>query len=111
MNQKKFVNIKKLHDKLLIPENCGEINTPQLRWEILCYNSKPERVKKADKRSHNWQPLVVKIKAGMIKLCNNLLKTEKENYVVKTKDIQSSAVVSTMLLGHVNFSMNNMRRD
>ena len=111
MNQKKFVNIKKLHDKLLIPENFGEINTLQLRWEILCYNSKPERVKKADKRSHNWQPLVVKIKAGMIKLCNNLLKTEKENYVVKTKDIQSSAVVSTMLLGHVNFSMNNMRRD
>ena len=30
INQRKFGNIKKLHEQLLILQNCGEIYTPQL---------------------------------------------------------------------------------
>ena len=32
----KIGNIKKLHEKLLIPQNCGEIWTPKLNKVILC---------------------------------------------------------------------------
>ena len=46
-----------------------------------------------------------------IKLCDNLRKAEKQNYIVNTKDLLSLAMESIMLLGHANFSMNNMRRD
>ena len=79
-------------------------------YEIFCNNYLPGWVKRADKRSHNCQALVVKATAGVIKLCENLLNTEKQNYVVHTKDLLSLTMES-MLLGHVNFSMNNMRRD
>ena len=54
---------------------------------------------------------MVKATAGMIKLCDNLLKAEKQNIVVNTKDLLSLAMESIMLLGHVNFSMDNMRKD
>ena len=50
-------------------------------------------------------------RAGMIKQCDNLLKAEKQNYVVNTKDLPFLAMESIMLLGHVNFSINKMRRD
>ena len=53
----------------------------------------------------------MKATAGMIKLYDNLLKVEKQNIVVNTKDLLSLAMESIMLLGHVHFSMNNMRRD
>ena len=53
----------------------------------------------------------MKATAGMIKLYDNLLKSEKQSYVVNTKDLLSLAMNSVMLLGHVSFSMNNMRRD
>ena len=46
----------------------------------------------------------------MIKLYDNLPKAEKQHYVVYTKDLLSLAMESIML-PHVNFSMNNMRRD
>ena len=107
----KFGNIKKLHEKLLIPQNCREICTPKLDREIFCNNNIWGWVKRADKRSQNCQASVVKATAGMIKLCDNLLKAEKQNYVANTKDLRSLAMESIMLLGHVNFSMNNMRRD
>ena len=107
----KFGNIKKLHEKLLIPQNCGEICTPKLNRDISCNNNIPGWVKRADKRSQNCQASVVKATAGTIKLCDNLLKAEKQNYVVNTKDLLSLAMESIILLGHVNFSMNNMRRD
>ena len=32
----KFSNIKKLHEKLLIPQNCAEIYTPKLNRQIFC---------------------------------------------------------------------------
>ena len=107
----KFGNIKKLHEKLLIPQNGREICTPKLNREIFCNNNIPGWVKRADKRSQNCQASVVKATAGMIKLCDNLLKAQKQNYVANTKDLLSLAMESIMLLGHVNFSMNNMRRD
>ena len=107
----KFGNIKKLHEKLLIPQNCREICTPKLDREIFCNNNIWGWVKRADKRSQNCQASVVKATAGMIKLCDNLLKAEKQNIVVNTKDLLSLGMESIMLLGHVNFSMNNMRRD
>ena len=47
----------------------------------------------------------------MIKLWDNLLTAEKQKFVVNTKDLLSSSMESIMLLGHVNFSMNNMRRN
>ena len=50
MNQKKFGNIKKLHEKLLISQKCGEICTPKLNREIICNNNILEWVKTADKR-------------------------------------------------------------
>ena len=37
----KFGNIKQLHEKLLIPQNCGEICTPKLNREIFCNNNIP----------------------------------------------------------------------
>ena len=54
---------------------------------------------------------MVKATSSMNELCVNLLKAEKQNYVVNTKDLLSLVMESIMLLGHVNFSMNNMRRD
>ena len=54
---------------------------------------------------------MVKATAGMIKLSDNLLKAEKRNYVVNTEDLLSLAMESVMLLGHVNFSMNDMMRN
>ena len=107
----KFGSIKKLHEKLLIPQNYREICTPKLNREIFCNNNIPGWVKRADKRSQNCQASVVKATAGMIKLCDNLLKAEKQNYIVNIKDLLSLAMESIMLLGHVNFPMNNMRRD
>ena len=103
--------MKKLHEKLLIPQNCGEMCTPKLNREIFCNNNIPGWVKGVDKRSQNCQASVVKATAGMINLCDNLLKAEKQNIVVNTKDLLSLAMESIMLLGHVNFSMNNMRRN
>ena len=79
--------------------------------EIFCNNNIPGWVKRADKRSQNCEASVVKAAAGMIKLCDNLLKAEKQNYVVNTEDLLSLVMASIMLLGYVNFSMNNMRRD
>ena len=38
----------------------------------------------------------------MIKLCDNLFKVEKQNYVVNAKDPLSIAMESTILLEHVN---------
>ena len=49
-------------------------------------------VKKAHKRCQNCQNSVTKETAGLIKLCDNLLKEEKQNYVVNTKDLLSLAV-------------------
>ena len=49
----------------------------------------------------------MKATAGMIKLCHNLLEEEKQNYVGNTKDLLSLTMKLIMLLGHVNFSMNN----
>ena len=68
----KFDNIKKIHEKLLIPQNCGEICTPKLNKEILYNNNIPGWIKRVDKRPKNWQPSVVKATADMIKLCDNL---------------------------------------
>ena len=64
---KKFGNIKKLHEKLLIPQNCEDICNPKLNREIFCDNNVPGWVKRADKRSQNYQVSVVKATAGMIK--------------------------------------------
>ena len=100
----KFDNIKKLHEKLLILQNCGKICIMRF-----CNNNIPGWVKRADKRSQNCQALVVKATAGLIKLFENLLNAEKQNYVVHTKGLLSLTMES-MLLGHVNLSMNNMRR-
>ena len=77
-----------------------------MHYEIFCNNNIPGWVKRADKRSQNCQALVVKATAGMIKLCDNL-----QSYVVNTKDLLSLAMETIMLIGHLNFSMNNMRRD
>ena len=68
----KFDNFKKIHEKLLIPQNCGEICTSKLNKESLCNNNMPGWVKRVDKRPKNWQPSVVKATADMIKLCDNL---------------------------------------
>ena len=45
---------------------------------------------------------MVKTTADMIKLCDNLFKVEKQNYVVNAKDPLSIAMESTILLEHVN---------
>ena len=52
----------------------------KLNREIFCNNNISDWVKKANKRSQNCQASVVKATAGMIKLCDNLLKAEKQNY-------------------------------
>ena len=52
---------------------------------------------------------MVKATAATIKLCDKLLKEEKQNYVVNAKDLLSLAMEPIMLIGHVNFSMNDMR--
>ena len=103
--------IKKLYEKLLIPQNCGEICTTKLNRNIFCNNNIPGWVKSNDKRSQNCQATVAKVTAGMIKLCDNLRMAEKQDYVVNTKDLLPLTMESIMLLIYVNFSMNNMRRD
>ena len=79
--------------------------------EIFCSNNIPGWVKRAYKRSSTCQALVVKKTADLIKLSDNLLKTEKQNYIVNTKDLLSLAMESRMLLRHISFSINNVRKD
>ena len=100
----KFGNIKKLHENLLISQNCGEICTPKLNREIFCNNCNnniPGWEERANKRLQNCHVSVVKATSGMIKLCDNLLKAEKQNYVDDTKHLLPMAMESIMLLGHV----------
>ena len=97
----KFGNIKKLHENLLISQNCGEICTPKLNREIFCNNNIPGWEERANKRLQNCHVSVVKATTGMSKLCDNLLKAEKENYVDDTEHLLSMAMESIMLLGHV----------
>ena len=47
----------------------------------------------------------------MIKLCDDLLKAEKQKYVANTKDLLSLAMGSVMMLENINFSMDNITRD
>lgn len=54
---------------------------------------------------------MVKATAAMIKLCGNLLKADKQNCVVNTKDLLFLVMESIIILGHENLSMNNMTRD
>ena len=54
---------------------------------------------------------MVKKTADLIKLSDNLLKTEKQNYIANTKDLLSLAMESRMLLRHISFSINNVRKD
>ena len=108
---KKIDNIKKLHEKLLIPQNCEDICNPILNREIFCDNNVPGWVKRADKGSQNYQVSVMKATAVIIKKCDSLLMAEKQIFVVDKKDPLSLTMESIILLGHVNISMNNMRRD
>ena len=43
-----FGNIKRLHEKLLIAQNCGEIYTPKFKRKIFCKNNIPGWEKRAD---------------------------------------------------------------
>ena len=71
-----------MHEKSLIPQSFEEICTPKLNKEVLSNKNIPVWVvKRVDKRSQNYQASVVKVTAGMVKLCDNLLKTEKQNYI------------------------------
>ena len=70
---------------------------PTLNRDIFCNNNIPGWVKRADKRSNNCQASVMKATAGMIELCDNLPKAEKQNYVVNTKDLISLAMESIKL--------------
>ena len=71
-----------MHEKSLIPQSFEEICTPKLNKEVLSNKNIPVSVvKRVDKRSQNYQASVVKVTAGMVKLCDNLLKTEKQNYI------------------------------
>ena len=58
-----------------------------MKREIFYNSNIPGWVKRADKRSQNCQTSVMKATTGMIKLCHNLLKAEKQSYVVNTKDL------------------------
>ena len=106
MNEKKLAMLKNFMKNywLLITDSkiVEKYLTPKFKKEIFCNNKIPVWVKSADKRSLNWQALVVKATACIIKLCGDLLKAEK---VVNTKDLMSTAMDLIMLLGHVNFSM------
>lgn len=54
---------------------------------------------------------MVKGTAGLIKFFESILKAKKQNDVVKTKEILSLAVESVMMLGHINYYFNNIRRE
>ena len=80
----KFVNIKNVHEKLLIRkivEKYAPISNLNTR-EIFSNNNIPGWVKRVDEKSQSYQDSVVKAIAGMIKLWDNLRKVEKQNYVV-----------------------------
>ena len=51
----------------------------------------------------------MKTTSDVIQLSDNLLKLENQNYAVNTKHLLSLVFGSIMLLGHANFSMNNVR--
>ena len=73
----KFGNIKKLHEKLLIPQNCAEIRTTKLKMDILCNSNIPGWVKRPDEISQNCKASVANATAGIVKLFDNLLEAEK----------------------------------
>ena len=98
-----------MHGKLLISQNCGDISTPNLNKEIFYNNNIQSWLKRVYKKSKYCQDSVVKTTPGVIQLSDNLLKLEKQNYAVNTKDLLSLAFGSTILLEHANFSMNNVR--
>ena len=73
----KFGNIKKLHEKLLILQNCAEIGTTKLKMDILCNSNIPGWVKRPDEISQNCKASVAKATAGIVKLFDNLVEAEK----------------------------------
>ena len=76
---KKLSVVKSLNDKFLIPSNCGEICDPSLNREIFCSKNIVPWVKRTNKRLQEPQTSAVKATAGLIKLSESILKTEKQN--------------------------------
>ena len=77
--------MKKLLEKLFIPQNCEEICTPELKREIFCKNDIQSWVESANKRSYNFLVSFVKATTSMINQYDNQFKVEKQNYVVNRK--------------------------
>ena len=77
--------------------------------EIFYNNNIQSWLKRVYKKSQYCQDSVVKTTPGVTQLSDNLLKLEKQNSAVNTKDFLSLAFGSTIQLEHANFSMNNVR--
>lgn len=92
----------------MISQNCGDISTPNLK-KIFYNNNIQSWLKRVYKKSQYCQDSVVKTTPGVIQLSDNLLKLEKQNYAVNTKDLLSLAFGPTILLEYANFSMNIVR--
>ena len=100
-----FSNIKKIEEKHLIPEKCEEICVSKLNREIFFCKDIHPWVKRADKR----QSALVKATAAIISVSEKILQAERENYVIKAKEVLSPALDGVILLGHVNHSLNKIR--
>ena len=106
-----FNTIKKLLEKILIPENCQEICVPKLNREIFFSKDFQPWIKRADKRIRDTQTGAVKVTATLIKVSEEISSMLRENYIINTKEVLSAALDGVILLGNVSHSLNNLRKE
>ena len=72
---------------MLVPEIC----VPKLNREIFFSKCFQPSVKKANHRIRDTQIRVVKATVAFIKVSEQILDAERENYVINTKEVLSAA--------------------
>ena len=83
-----FSIIKKLEEKMLVPEIC----VTKLNREIFFSKGFQPSVKRANNhRIRDAQIGVVKAMVAFIKVSETILNAERENYVINTKEVLSAA--------------------
>ena len=106
-----FSSIKKLGEKVLIPENCEEICVPKLNREIFFIGDSQPLVKRADNWIRDTQTGLITATVAFLKLSGQILHAKKENCAINTKEVLFAALDATMLLGNVNQLLNNLCKE
>ena len=105
-----FSTIKKMEKKILILKNCEKVCVPKLNRKIFFNKDFQPWAKRSDKWIRDTQTGFVKATAPFIKVSEQILHAERENYAINTKKVLSSALDGVMLLRNVRHSLNDLRK-